>query len=101
MKLSNLPKLLGTGALAASLTVLPVIQPAQAQLQDPVDPEFGTPQERVIVEDDGWDWGWLGLIGLLGLAGLAGRKKGRDTNETVYTEPTTRETTTNYPDYRR
>lgn len=26
-------------------------------------------------EDDGADYGWIGLLGLAGLAGLAGRKK--------------------------
>lgn len=33
--------------------------------------------ERTVVatEDEGFDWGWLGLLGLIGLAGLAGRKK--------------------------
>ncbi|WP_341282062.1 WGxxGxxG family protein [Paenibacillus sp. FSL H8-0537] len=27
-------------------------------------------------DDDGFDWGWLGLLGLLGLAGM--RNRGRD-----------------------
>ena len=35
-------------------------------------------------EDDGFDWGWLGLLGLLGLAGLGGRRR-----ETVIAHPTT------------
>jgi MYXO-CTERM domain-containing protein len=26
-------------------------------------------------EDDGTDYGWIGLLGLAGLAGLAGRKR--------------------------
>lgn len=29
-------------------------------------------------DDDGMDWGWLGLVGLIGLAGLRGNNKGRD-----------------------
>ena len=28
-------------------------------------------------EDDGFDWGWLGLLGLAGLAGLRRRDDGR------------------------
>lgn len=28
----------------------------------------------VTTEDDGLDWGWLGLLGLIGLAGLRGRQ---------------------------
>ncbi|MDQ0060850.1 WGxxGxxG family protein [Paenibacillus harenae] len=29
-------------------------------------------------DDDGFDWGWLGLIGLIGLAGMRGRERDRD-----------------------
>ncbi|MBB3110006.1 MYXO-CTERM domain-containing protein [Paenibacillus phyllosphaerae] len=29
-------------------------------------------------DDDGTDWGWLGLLGLLGLAGMRGRNRDRD-----------------------
>jgi MYXO-CTERM domain-containing protein len=30
-------------------------------------------------EEEGTDWGWIGLLGLLGLAGLAGRRRDRTT----------------------
>jgi MYXO-CTERM domain-containing protein len=36
-------------------------------------------------DDDGTDYGWIGLLGLAGLAGLAGRKR-RD--GVVHREPT-------------
>lgn len=29
-------------------------------------------------DDDGMDWGWLGLLGLLGLAGMRNRVRDRD-----------------------
>lgn len=29
-------------------------------------------------DDDGFDWGWLGLLGLLGLAGARNRDRNRD-----------------------
>ena len=29
-------------------------------------------------DDDGFDWGWLGLLGLLGLAGARNRAHDRD-----------------------
>ena len=28
-----------------------------------------------VVQEDGFDWGWLGLLGLIGLAGLRGRQR--------------------------
>ena len=37
----------------------------------------------VVEEDDGMDWGWLGVIGLAGLLGLKKRK-----DEPVRTHPT-------------
>lgn len=29
-------------------------------------------------DDDGFDWGWLGLLGLLGLAGMRSKSRERD-----------------------
>lgn len=31
-------------------------------------------------DDDGFDWGWLGLLGLLGLAGMRSRDREHDRN---------------------
>lgn len=73
MKLSTIYKLSGTSLLALSLTVLPFTTPGQAQ----IDSEPGVIVET---EDDGFDWGWLGLLGLLGLAGLAGKNKQTHSN---------------------
>ncbi|MEX2535004.1 MAG: WGxxGxxG family protein [Trueperaceae bacterium] len=46
-----------------------------AWAQDQLTPAPGAQVE----DDDGFDWGWLGLLGLIGLAGLAGRKRDNDT----------------------
>ncbi|HEY9768778.1 MAG TPA: WGxxGxxG family protein [Coleofasciculaceae cyanobacterium] len=71
MKLSHLYKLSGAGLLAISLAVIPFSALGQTQTEtDSV--------ETVAVEDDSFDWGWLGLLGLLGLAGLAGKNKHRN-----------------------
>ncbi|MEN9518683.1 MAG: hypothetical protein RLZZ381_1271 [Cyanobacteriota bacterium] len=73
MKLSYLYKLSSAGLLAISLAIIPFSALGQAQTEtDSVD--------TVAVEEDNFDWGWLGLLGLLGLAGLAGKNKHRDTN---------------------
>lgn len=75
MKISSFSKFLGAGVVAASLAVLPLILPAQAQNTAPgtyVEPDGQV--EDVETEND-FDWGWLGLLGLAGLAGLAGRKR--------------------------
>ncbi|MEB3281846.1 MAG: WGxxGxxG family protein [Lyngbya sp.] len=89
MKFSNLTKLVGVSALALTLSILPSVHPASAQVTD--DP---VPNRTLEYEDDNdFDWGWLGLIGLAGLAGLRGRKH----DETVrYREPDVTTTGTRY-----
>lgn len=80
MKRSYLPQILGAGAVAASLAFTPLTLPAQAQTDSNTNTtttESTTPSQEVNAEDDGFDWGWLGLLGLAGLAGLAGRKNER------------------------
>ncbi|MGG6238866.1 WGxxGxxG family protein [Nodosilinea sp. AN01ver1] len=93
MKSNFVSKWVGASALALSLAVLPSALPAAAQTTpDPVDPTLsddvapepvapgaGYSDPGYAVEDDGFDWGWLGLLGLLGLAGLAGRNRDRTT----------------------
>lgn len=84
MKSNSVSKWLGASALALSLAILPSTLPAAAQVTpDPVDPTLAEPgaayADPAYAEDDGFDWGWLGLLGLLGLAGLAGRNKERTT----------------------
>lgn len=82
MKLTNLSKTLCASAFAVSLAALPLSLPASAQT-NPVDTD--TNRTVTVQEDDGFDWGWLGLLGLLGLAGLGGRKKNNDT--VAYRDP--------------
>lgn len=85
MKFTKLTKLAGASVLAASLSLGAAVAPAQAQVLE----DEGIYETEGVYEEgydnDGFDWGWLGLLGLIGLAGLAGGKKRR--NETVYSEP--------------
>ncbi|MBD2234301.1 WGxxGxxG family protein [Phormidium tenue] len=102
MKNKSLATWLGTGALAVSLAVLPSILPASAQTNTGGD-GIGTTSDGIDTttttndNDDGFDWGWLGLIGLAGLAGLKGRDREHD-NRTSYADRTTT-TSTNNPRY--
>ncbi|MGI8933896.1 MAG: WGxxGxxG family protein [Phormidesmis sp.] len=90
MKNKSLATWLGTGAIALSLAVLPSTLPASAQTAtDPVVPD----NTVVTTDDDGFDWGWLGLLGLVGLAGLKGRD--RDDNRATYADRTTTASTSN------
>lgn len=91
----NLSKAIGISALSLSLSMLPMIRPASAQVPDAgTDPAVTTDVE----EDDDFDWGWLGLLGLIGLAGLAGRK--RHDEPTVYRDPNVTATRTGGTTYR-
>lgn len=97
MKLSNLSKVVGVGALALSAAIMPLNLPASAQ--NDTAPGTTTPDTTVetapvqttdYAEDNDFDWGWLGLLGLLGLAGLAGRKR---QEPAAYRDPNTVSTT--------
>lgn len=89
LKNKKLFNLLGVSVLAVSAAVTPLALPASAQV---VEPGVGVEREEGIYEnDDGFDWGWLGLIGLFGLAGLAGKGKRRN-DATAYREPDTART---------
>ena len=85
MKISSVSKFMGASAIAASLAILPLTVPAQAQTQDtaPNTNTYNQGTSNVDATDtsDDFDWGWLGLLGLAGLAGLAGRNR----RETVHT----------------
>jgi hypothetical protein len=79
MKISNLSKFVGASVIAASVAVVPFHLPASAQSDTApsnTTTTTGTNQGTYASEqDNGFDWGWLGLLGLGGLAGLAGRKR--------------------------
>ncbi|HBL12350.1 MAG TPA: hypothetical protein DD379_13260 [Cyanobacteria bacterium UBA11162] len=83
MKLSNLSNLVGVSVLAASLAVVPLTFPVQAQTtqQNGEEIEEPNPLPNHTERDNSNDLGWFGLLGLAGLAGLAGRKR----HETVHT----------------
>jgi MYXO-CTERM domain-containing protein len=87
MKISNLSKLVGAGVIAASLAIVPLTVPANAQSDTSgtsgTSGTYSQPSGNVATENDNdFDWGWLGLLGLAGLAGLAGKKR----HETVHTQ---------------
>jgi LPXTG-motif cell wall-anchored protein len=86
MKRFNLSKVAGSAILATSLAVMPLTLPAGAQTG--VEP--GVDAVEIESEDDGFDWGWLGLLGLLGLAGLAGKKRKETTHYQTTVDPSTR-----------
>lgn len=89
MKLSNFSRLFSAAVITASLSVMPLALSAKAQTAAPGT--YAEPDGVVaVVEDNDFDWGWLGLLGLLGLAGLLGKKR-RTTPDTVYTDRVTRE----------
>jgi hypothetical protein len=79
MKRFSLFKPLGVSLFLLGMTIAPLALPVSAQVNQPNQP--GIVYEN---EDDGFDWGWLGLFGLLGLAGLA--KKNRQ-EPTAYRDP--------------
>jgi hypothetical protein len=106
-----LPNVLGASLLALSLTFSANL-PASATTAPPTDtvsPNATAPIDATtdavdddLEEDDGFDWGWLGLLGLIGLAGLARKNddqvaRYRDPNEVGTTGTTTGTGTTNNP----
>jgi len=89
MKLSKVSKVVSAGAIAASLAILPLTVPAQAQTQNSApdttsSQQSGQQSTGVSTANtdntDDFDWGWLGLLGLAGLAGLLPKKR----HETVH-----------------
>ncbi|MBD2460273.1 WGxxGxxG-CTERM domain-containing protein [Oscillatoria sp. FACHB-1407] len=90
MQNAFLSKVLGASALTLSLTLFANL-PASATAAPPTDtappvdatapidaPETTDSVEtEVETEDDGFDWGWLGLLGLIGLAGLTRKNDDR------------------------
>lgn len=89
MKLSNLSKVVSAGAIAASLAIVPLTAPVQAQTQDTA-PGTTYNQRTGDVDtantdntENDFDWGWLGLLGLAGLAGLLPKKRQENVHYTT------------------
>ena len=81
MNLAKIHQLSGTGSLAISLTFMSLTSSVKAQTD--VEPNI-----VMVEEEDGFDWGWLGLLGLLGLGGLAGKNShDRDRHKDKNIEP--------------
>jgi hypothetical protein len=82
-----LTKTVGAAVLSLGMA-LPLALPANAQTNTVPGTDGGTTTTTTYdrtANNDGFDWGWLGLLGLLGLAGLAGKK--RDEEPTRYRDP--------------
>ena len=45
---------------------------------EPASAQNGAAVQNYEEDDDGMDWGWLGLLGLLGLLGMRGHKHDHD-----------------------
>lgn len=114
MKASTLVKGLCTSAIALSIAAVPFVKSASAQTDTAPDTAPGTtttipdtttqpavPNSDVSADtnDDGFDWGWLGLLGLIGLAGLARKPEERTQYRDPNADPAT--TTTTRSDYYR
>lgn len=87
MKLSNMSKVVGASAIAASLAIFPLTVPAHAQTQNTAPDTTYNRQSGVNTANtdntDDVDWGWLGLLGLAGLAGLIPKKRHETVNYTT------------------
>ena len=94
MKFSGLTKIAGASVIALSLATLPATAQTTTNPNGTggtdttqttgTDNTQTTATDNTRTEDDGFDWGWLGLIGLAGLAGLAGKKR---QEPTAYRDP--------------
>ncbi|MBD2517148.1 WGxxGxxG-CTERM domain-containing protein [Nostoc sp. FACHB-973] len=90
MKRSDISKVIGFSILAVGLAVTPLIMPASAQSNTSGDTNTTSRTDDTSTQgvnnrdDNGFDWGWLGLLGLAGLAGLA---KGKRSESTAYRDP--------------
>lgn len=86
MNICSFYKIIGVGAIAATLAVAPLTLPVQAQNAAPNTTQQNNNADRTGPIDkhtnrgDTNDLGWFGLIGLAGLAGLVPKKR----RETVH-----------------
>ncbi|MHC5916482.1 MAG: WGxxGxxG family protein [Nostoc sp.] len=90
MKRSDISKVIGSSILAVGLAVTPLIMSASAQSSTSGDTNTTSRTDNTSTQgvnntdDNGFDWGWLGLLGLAGFAGLA---KGKLSESTAYRDP--------------
>ena len=83
MKSGQLSKLVSAGAIAASLAIMPLSLPSNAQTDpNPNNPTIDSTPFQESTNDFN-NLGWLGLIGLLGIANLFRKPK----TVTRYREP--------------
>jgi hypothetical protein len=87
MKNFNLFRFARVGALVLCLTVLTAVS-AFAQSSNTSGTAANRTETRTVQQDNGFDWGWLGLLGLAGLAGLLPKKRTVEVHENRTTNRT-------------
>jgi hypothetical protein len=87
MKHFNLFRFPRVGALVLCLTVLTAVA-AFAQSGNTNGTGTNRTETRTVQQDDGFDWGWLGLLWLAGLAGLMPKKRTVEVHENRTTNRT-------------
>jgi MYXO-CTERM domain-containing protein len=92
MKFANLSKVVGAGAIAASLAVVPLTLPAHAQNNgtDTYTQNQNTQTNSDVRDVETYNdsnWGWLGLLGIAGLAGLARKKRHETHSHRISNDP--------------
>jgi hypothetical protein len=83
----NVFKFARVGALVLCLAVLGVVS-AFAQSGNTNGTNANRTETRTVQQDNGFDWGWLGLLGLAGLAGLLPKKRTVEVHENRTTNRT-------------
>jgi hypothetical protein len=87
MKIFNLFGFARVGALVLCLTVLTAVS-VTAQSGNTNGTAANRTETRTVQQDNGFDWGWLGLLGLAGLAGLMPKKRTVEVHENRTTNRT-------------
>ena len=87
MKIFNLFRFARVGALVFCLMILTTVC-AFAQSGNTNGTSANRTETRTVQQDNGFDWGWLGLLGLAGLAGLLPKKRTVEVHENRTTNRT-------------
>ena len=61
--------------LRISAVALALLAASPALAQEATTGDDAAATTPATTQDDGMDWGWIGLLGLIGLAGLRGRQR--------------------------
>ncbi|HUQ81892.1 MAG TPA: WGxxGxxG family protein [Gemmatimonadaceae bacterium] len=73
MRNLDLRRIVQGAAFATTVAIAGAAMPATVSAQTPSDPQATSSQASRDMDDNGTDWGWVGLLGLAGLLGLRRR----------------------------